>query len=106
MTLHPLRGRGWIGRSISLAVLLFYTAFALLSLYLMVVSSLSHLGVSFTLSDLHFVPRDWAWRNFADFFQLMHSSPVLWLRNTLVVRYSDAAESLFFCDGRLCAVQD
>jgi len=83
-------------RLISLVILLFYTALALLSLYLMIVSALTHLGVSFTLSDLHFLPRDWAWRNFADFFHLMHGSPFLWLRNTLVIALLPTLANLFF----------
>jgi multiple sugar transport system permease protein len=85
-----------LGRVTSFAILLFYTALALLSLYLMIVSSLTHLGVSFTLSDLHWIPRDWAWRNFVQFFALMHGSAWIWLRNTLLIAVAPTLANLLF----------
>jgi multiple sugar transport system permease protein len=51
----------------------------------MIVSSVTHLGVSFSFSDLHWVPRDWAWGNFSEFFNLMHGSVWVWLRNSVIV---------------------
>ena len=72
----------------SLLVLLFYTAMALLPLYLMIVSSLTHLGTSFDLNSLHWFPRDWAWQNFSAFFHLMQGSPIVWMCNTLIVARS------------------
>src|SRR6266516_1934470 len=86
----------WIGRTASLTVLLVYTALALLSLYLMIVSSLTHLGVSFELSSLDWIPRDWAWRNFTAFFHLMQGSPWTWLRNTLLVALPTTLVNLLF----------
>jgi len=69
----------------SLLVLLFYTFMALVPLYLMLVSSLTRLGTSFDLSSLDWFPRDFAWRNFSEFFHLMQNSPWKWLQNTLIV---------------------
>src|SRR5436190_21199831 len=74
-----------VARVTSFLILLFYTALSLLTLYLMIVSSVTHLGVSFSFSDLHWVPRDWAWANFREFFHLMHGSVWVWLRNSIMV---------------------
>lgn len=80
----------------SLLILLFYTAMALLPLYLMIVSSLSHIGTSFDLNSLHWFPRDWAWQNFSAFFHLMQGAPFIWLRNTLIVSLPTTLINLFF----------
>jgi len=80
----------------SFLILLFYTALALLPLYLMVVSSLTRLGTSFDLSNLDWLPRDWAWRNFGEFLRLMQGSPAVWLRNTLIVALPTTLVNLFF----------
>src|SRR3954468_15638440 len=74
-----------ISQTFGLLILLFYTALSLLTLYLMIVSSVTHLGVSFSFSDLHWVPRDWAWGNFGEFFHLMHGTVWVWLRNSVIV---------------------
>ncbi len=80
----------------SFLILLFYTVLALLPLYLMIVSSLTHLGTSFDLSSLKWFPRDWAWTNFSKFFQLMQGSPWMWLRNTLIIAVPTTLVNLFF----------
>ncbi|HWB53812.1 MAG TPA: carbohydrate ABC transporter permease [Tepidisphaeraceae bacterium] len=81
---------------ISFAILLFYTAMSLLSLYLMIVSSLTHLGISFTFADLRWFPSDWAFSNFTNFFHLMSGAPWIWLRNTLIVALAPTIVNLFF----------
>ena len=80
----------------SFCILLFYTLLALLPLYLMIVSSLTHLGTSFNLASLDWLPRDWAWENFSNFFNLMQGSPWLWLRNTLIIALPTTLVNLFF----------
>jgi multiple sugar transport system permease protein len=80
----------------SFSILLIYTVLALLPLYLMIVSSLTHLGTSFNLSNLDWIPRDWAWTNFAKFFELMQGSPWMWLRNTLIIALPTTLVNLFF----------
>jgi multiple sugar transport system permease protein len=80
----------------SFLILLFYTLLALLPLYLMIVSSLTHLGTSFSLTSLDWIPRDWAWENFSNFFKLMQGSPWLWLRNTLIIALPTTLINLFF----------
>lgn len=77
--------RARTGRTLGLAVLLFYTALSLLSLYLMVTSSLTHLGMTFELADLDWLPRDWAFKNFAGFFDLTRGAAWTWFRNSLLV---------------------
>jgi multiple sugar transport system permease protein len=84
------------GRTASLGILLVYTGLALLSLYLMIVSSLTHLGISFDLSSLKWIPRDWAWGNFLEFFHLMHGSAWVWLRNMLLIALVPTLVNLFF----------
>src|SRR5690242_18554162 len=96
MTMARGQSSSWIGRTASLTVLLVYTTLALLSLYLMIVSSLTHLGVSFDLSSLDWIPRDWAWGNFTAFFHLMHGSAWIWLRNTLLIALAPTLVNLFF----------
>ena len=73
------------GRSAAFSVLMAYTVLSLLSLYLMIVSSLTHLGTSFELSDLDWIPRDWVWGNFSAFFEVTGGAGWVWLRNTLYV---------------------
>ncbi len=75
----------WAGQIIAFAILLFFTALSLASLYLMISSSLTHLGTKFDLSDLDWIPRDWAWDNFAGFFDLTHNAAWTWLRNSALV---------------------
>jgi multiple sugar transport system permease protein len=82
--------------AISFSILLFYTALSLLSLYLMIVSSLTHLGISFTFADLRWFPRDWAFSNFVNFFHLMGGAPWIWLRNTIIVALVPTTANLFF----------
>ncbi len=72
-------------RAIALSILLFYTALSLLSLYVMLVTSLTHLGATFSINDLHWFPKDWAWENFPAFVDLTHGYFGLWVRNTLAV---------------------
>lgn len=80
----------------SLLVLLFYTAMALLPLYLMMVSSVTRLGTSFDLNSLDWLPRDWAWGNFVEFFHLMQGSPAIWMRNTMIVAVPTTLINLLF----------
>src|SRR4051812_10890968 len=80
----------------SFLVLLIYTFLALLPLYLMIVSALTRLGTSFDLSSLDWIPRDWAWRNFSEFFHLMQGSPFVWLRNTLMIALPTTLLNLLF----------
>jgi len=72
-------------RTFGLMVLLFYTALSLLSLYLMVTSSLTHLGMTFELADLDWLPRDWAFENFSGFFDLTRGAAWTWFRNSLLI---------------------
>jgi multiple sugar transport system permease protein len=83
-------------RLVGLIVLLFYTVLSLLSLYLMVVSSLTHLGASFELADLDWYPRDWAFENFATFFAITRGMAWTWLRNSLVVALVPTVFNLLF----------
>jgi multiple sugar transport system permease protein len=85
-----------LGRAGGLSVLFFYTALSLASLYLMVVSSLTHLGTSFELSDLDWYPRDWAWDNFTGFFDLTQGAAWYWFRNSAIVAALPTAFSLIF----------
>jgi multiple sugar transport system permease protein len=78
------------------AVLLFYTALALLPLYLMMVTSVTRVGLTLDLSHLDWFPRDWAWRNFSEFFHLMNGSVWTWLRNTCIVALLPTLPSLLF----------
>ena len=84
------------GRWAGLIILLFYTGLSLLSLYLMVVSGLTHLGVSFDSSDLDWYPRDWAWGNFIGFFELTRGAAWTWLRNSLIVALGPTLFNLIF----------
>jgi len=86
------RPERWAG----LIILLFYTGLSLLSLYLMVVSSLTHLGVSFDSSDLDWYPKDWAWGNFTGFFELTRGAAWTWLRNSLIVALGPTLFNLIF----------
>ncbi len=74
-----------LGRASAFAILLVYTALSLLSLYLMISSSLTHLGTTFDLSKLDWYPRDWAWENFTGFFDLTRNAAWIWLRNSLLI---------------------
>ncbi|MCC6694970.1 MAG: carbohydrate ABC transporter permease [Candidatus Hydrogenedentes bacterium] len=85
-----------MGRVGAFAILLLYTAISLLSLYLMLSSSLTRLGSSFSLSDLDWIPRDWAWDNFTGFFDLTHDSAWTWLRNSLLVALVPTCCNLIF----------
>lgn len=80
----------------SFLILLIYTILSLLPLYLMTVSSLTHLGTSFNLSNLDWIPRDWAWKNFTDFLKIMDGSPWVWMRNTLIVALGPTTINLLF----------
>jgi multiple sugar transport system permease protein len=84
------------GRWAGLAILLFYTGMSLLSLYLMVVSSLTHLGASFEFNDLDWFPKDWAWANFTAFFGLTRGAAWTWLRNSLIVALAPTMVNLIF----------
>jgi len=84
------------GRAVSLSVLLFYTVFSLVSLYLMVVSSLTHLGTTFDVSDLDWLPRDWAWDNFSGFFTVTHDAAWLWFRNSVLIALGPTLCNLLF----------
>ncbi len=94
MSIH--RDTTRVGRLLGLLVLVFYTAFSLLSLYLMIVSSLTHLGTSFELSDLDWIPRDWAWDNFTGFFDLTRGAAWTWLRNSLLIALIPTCCNLLF----------
>lgn len=85
-----------ISRLSGFAVLLFYTAMSLLSLYLMVVSSLTHLGTSFDLNDIDWIPRDWAFDNYVRFFDVTRGTAQLWFRNSLIVAFVPTTFSIFF----------
>ena len=87
---------GAAGRATGLVILLLYTAISLATLYLMVVSSLSHLGTSFDVSDLDWLPRDWAWRNFSGFFDLTRGAAWRWLGNSLLVAVCPTVFNLLF----------
>ncbi|HQQ00787.1 MAG TPA: carbohydrate ABC transporter permease [bacterium] len=83
-------------RLVGLIVLLFYTVMSLLSLYLMTVSSLTHLGTSFELADLDWFPRDWAFENFATFFAITRGAAWMWLRNSLIIALVPTVFNLLF----------
>ena len=91
-----MRKASGLGRAGGLSVLLFYTTLSLASLYLMVVSSLTHLGTTFELSDLDWYPKDWAWDNFTEFFELTQGAAWLWLGNSALVATLPTAFSLVF----------
>jgi len=84
------------GQISGLLVLVFYAALSLLSLYLMIVSSLTHLGGSFEFSDLDWHPRDWAWENFSNFFAVTHNAAWVWFRNSLLVALAPTLFNLLF----------
>lgn len=84
------------GRGAALAILLFYTVLSLGSLYLMLSSSLTHLGAKFDLSDLDWIPRDWAWENFSGFFALTHDAAWTWLWNSLLIALVPTCINLVF----------
>lgn len=62
----------------------------------MIVSSLTHLGTSFELSDLDWYPRDWAWENFTGFFGVTRGAAWLWLRNSALVALLPTLCNLLF----------
>lgn len=84
------------GRGAAFAILLFYTALSLASLYLMLSSSLTHLGAKFDLADLDWIPRDWAWENFSGFFALTHEAAWMWLWNSLLIALVPTCINLVF----------
>ena len=79
-----------------LCILVFYTGVSLLSLYIMVVSSLTHIGTSFELRDIDWIPRDWAFENFARFFEITRGTAWLWFRNSAIVSAVPTVFSLCF----------
>ncbi len=85
-----------VGRAGAFVILLFFTTVSLASLYLMVTSSLTHLGTSFELSDLDWYPKDWAWDNFSGFFALTRGAGFIWFRNSLIVAVVPTVFNLFF----------
>jgi len=84
------------GRIAAFAILLFYTALALFPLYLMIVTSVTRVGITLDLSNLDWFPRQWAWQNFSEFANLMNGSVWTWLRNTIVIALFPTIPSLLF----------
>lgn len=84
------------GRVAAFAILLFYTALALFPLYLMIVTSVTRVGITLDLSNLDWFPRQWAWQNFSEFANLMNDSVWTWLRNTILVALFPTIPSLLF----------
>jgi multiple sugar transport system permease protein len=84
------------GRVAAFAILLFFTLLALLPLYLMAVTSVTRVGLTLDLARLDWFPRQWAWRNFAEFFHLMNGSVWTWLRNTCLIALLPTIPSLLF----------
>lgn len=80
----------------SFSVLVFYTAISLASLYLMLVGSVTRLGTSLELSELDWVPRDWAWENYTGFFELTGGAAWNWLMNSAIVAVVPTAFNLVF----------
>ena len=80
----------------ALAILLTYTVISLASLYLMLVSSLTHLGTSFEFDDLDWFPHDWAWNNYAAFIELTRGAAWQWFANSLLVALIPTCANLFF----------
>ncbi len=85
----------WLSRLGGLTVLLFYSTISLFSLYLMAVSSLTHIGTSFDVSALDWIPRDWAFDNFGKFFDITRGAAWRWLLNSLIVSSVPAVCSVF-----------
>ena len=85
-----------IGRIAAFAILLFYTALALFPLYLMIVTSVTRVGITLDLANLDWFPRQWTWRNFSEFTHLMNGSVWTWLRNTIAVALLPTIPSLLF----------
>ena len=84
------------GRIAAFSILLFYTALALFPLYLMIVTSVTRVGITLDLSNLDWFPRQWAWQNFSEFANLMNGSVWTWLRNTIVIALFPTIPSLLF----------
>ncbi|MCG3199843.1 MAG: carbohydrate ABC transporter permease [Candidatus Omnitrophica bacterium] len=96
MSARESRGVAFWGRTFSFMVLAFYTAMSLLSLYLLVVGSLSRIGTTLELSDLHWYPKDWAWENFATFLEITGGAAPIWFRNSFLVAFLPTVFNLFF----------
>ena len=91
------QGAGYVmGRIGGFSVLLGYTAVSLLPLYLMGVSSLSHLGTHFDLEDLDWVPRDWAWENYSGFWALTQGTAATWFANSALIAVVPTVFNLVF----------
>ncbi len=96
MSLQRGQGAASARRLLSFSILLFYTAMALLPLYLMIVTSVTRVGVTLDLARLNWIPRELVWRNFSDFFHLMSGSVWSWLRNTCIIALLPTLPSLLF----------
>jgi len=81
---------------VAFLILLFYTAMALLPLYLMIVTSVTRVGVTLDLSRLQWIPRHIVWQNFAEFFGMMSGVVWRWLLNTCIIALLPTSVSLFF----------
>jgi multiple sugar transport system permease protein len=91
-----LRQLGLVAGVGAFAVLLFYTAMTLLPLYLMIVTSVTRVGLTLDLARLDWFPVHPVWGNFAEFFQLMNGTCWTWLRNTCIVALLPTLPSLVF----------
>lgn len=94
--MSPEKEVPFVSRFGGLTVLLLYTGLSLLSLYIMGVSSLTHIGTSFEMSDVDWYPRDWAFENFVKFFEITRGAAWLWFRNSLIVSAVPTAFSILF----------
>ncbi len=88
--------RSLLGQGLAFSVLLFYTFLALLPLYLMIVSSLIPLGVTFDVNDLQLYPRNPSLNNLFAFNHRVSGYLGRWLINSAIVSTLPVATNILF----------